>query len=45
MPYYYSKTVDMDFYEAVSRITQALKNEGFGILTDIDVKSTLKKVK
>ena len=43
MAYYYSKTVDIDFDEAVSRITQALKNEGFGILTEIDVKSTLKK--
>jgi uncharacterized protein (DUF302 family) len=43
MAYYYNKTVDMDFDEAVSNVTQALKKEGFGILTDIDVKSTLKK--
>jgi uncharacterized protein (DUF302 family) len=43
MTYYYSKTVQLGFDEAVSRITQALKEEGFGILTDIDVKSTLKK--
>lgn len=43
MAYYYSKTVDSDFEEAVSGITQALKKEGFGVLTDIDVKSTLKK--
>lgn len=43
MTYYYSKTVQSGFDEAVSRITQALKEEGFGILTDIDVKSTLKK--
>ncbi len=43
MAYYYNKTVDMDFDEAVSSVTQALKKEGFGILTDIDVKSTLKK--
>ena len=42
MAYYYNKTVDMDFDEAVSSVTQALKKEGFGILTDIDVKSTLK---
>ena len=43
MAYYYNKTIDMDFDEAVSSVTQALKKEGFGILTDIDVKSTLKK--
>jgi uncharacterized protein (DUF302 family) len=43
MTYYFSKTVRMGFDEAVSRITQALKKEGFGILTDIDVKNTLKK--
>lgn len=43
MAYYYNKTVDMDFDETVSSVTQALKKEGFGILTDIDVKSTLKK--
>ena len=43
MTYYYSKTISAGFDEAVSRITQALKAEGFGILTEIDVKSTLKK--
>jgi uncharacterized protein (DUF302 family) len=43
MTYYFSKTVRLDFDEAVSRTTQALKEEGFGILTEIDVKSTLKK--
>ena len=37
------KTVKSGFEEAVDRITQALKSEGFGILTEIDVKSTLKK--
>jgi len=41
--YYYSKKVSLDLDEAVSRITQLLKAEGFGILTEIDVKSTLKK--
>lgn len=43
MAYYYNKTIRTGFDEAVSRITQALKEEGFGILTEIDVKSTLKK--
>jgi uncharacterized protein (DUF302 family) len=43
MSYYYSKTVRAGFDEGVSRIKQALKEEGFGILTEIDVKDTLKK--
>ncbi len=43
MAYYYSKTVKDSFDEAVSRITRALKEEGFGILTEIDVQETLKK--
>jgi uncharacterized protein (DUF302 family) len=43
MTYYFRKTVRSEFDEAVSKITQALKEEGFGILTEIDVKSTLKK--
>ena len=43
MTYYYSKTLRAEFDEAVSRVTQALREEGFGILTEIDVKSTLKK--
>lgn len=43
MTYYYSKTVKDSFDEAVSRITKALKEEGFGILTEIDVQETLKK--
>ena len=43
MAYYYSRTVRAGFDEAVSRIKQALKDEGFGILTEIDVRDTLKK--
>lgn len=43
MNYYFSKTIQSDFEAAVSRVTDALKNEGFGILTEIDVQETLKK--
>ena len=43
MSYYFSKTLDGDFDEAVRRTVDALKAEGFGVLTDIDVKDTLKK--
>jgi uncharacterized protein (DUF302 family) len=43
MSYYFTKTLNVPFDEAVERVTQELKKEGFGILTDIDVKATLKK--
>lgn len=44
MDYYFSKTLtDTTFDKAVERITQTLKEEGFGILTEIDIKATLKK--
>jgi uncharacterized protein (DUF302 family) len=42
MAYYFSKTLPVDFDEAVRRTTEALKREGFGIITEIDVKKTLK---
>jgi uncharacterized protein (DUF302 family) len=43
MNYYFSKTIASGFDTAVEKITQALKKEGFGILTEIDIKATLKK--
>ena len=43
MTYYFSKTIDLDFDSAIIKVTEELKKEGFGILTDIDVKATLKK--
>lgn len=43
MSYYFSKTVDLSFDEAIVRVTDELKKEGFGVLTEIDVKATLKK--
>ncbi len=43
MSYYYSKTLDTSFEDAIEKTTQALKEEGFGILTEIDIKATLKK--
>ncbi|MGB7876398.1 MAG: DUF302 domain-containing protein [Anaerolineales bacterium] len=43
MSYYFSKTLDLPFDEAVLRLTDELKKEGFGVLTEIDVKATLKK--
>lgn len=44
MNYYYSKLLtNVTFDEAIAKITEALKGEGFGILTEIDIKATLKK--
>jgi len=43
MSYTFSKTLDCDFNTAIERATEELKKAGFGVLTEIDVKSTLKK--
>lgn len=43
MTYYFTKKINCDFETAISRVTEELKKEGFGVLTEIDVKATLKK--
>ena len=43
MSYYFTKVLDVSFDEAIEKVTQGLKEEGFGILTEIDVKETFKK--
>ena len=44
MSYHISKTLkDTNFNEAIDKTTAALKEEGFGVLTEIDIKDTLKK--
>lgn len=42
MSYTFSKITDKEFDEAVLKTTEELKKEGFGILTEIDIKETLK---
>ncbi len=43
MNYDMTKTVDMTYEETIEKVTEELKNVGFGILTTIDVKETFKK--
>ncbi len=43
MKYGFSRTVDYTYERAIERVTEELKNEGFGVLTTIDVQETLKK--
>lgn len=43
MRYYFQKTLfKMGFNEAIEKVTDELKKEGFGVLTDIDLQATLK---
>jgi len=43
MAYYNAKKVGYSFNDAITKVTDELKKEGFGVLTEIDVKETLKK--
>jgi uncharacterized protein (DUF302 family) len=43
MSYYFNKTIALPFDEAVERVKAELKKDGFGILTEIDVRATLKE--
>ena len=43
MTYYFAKTLKGPFEAAVSRVKEALQNEGFGVLTEIDVTRTLQQ--
>lgn len=43
MKYYFKKKIAGSFEDAVQKVTDSLSKEGFGVLTEIDVKATLKK--
>ena len=43
MKYYFNKILHGNFEDIIDKVTQGLKEEGFGILTEIDIKDTLKK--
>lgn len=42
MKYYFNKTLNVSFDEAVAKVVKELKKEGFGVLTEVDIKATLK---
>ncbi|NIS60226.1 MAG: DUF302 domain-containing protein, partial [Proteobacteria bacterium] len=41
--YAFSTVLDTSYEDAISKVTDALRQEGFGVLTEIDVKATLKR--
>lgn len=43
MSYYFSTVTDLNYEDAIVKTTEELKKAGFGVLTEIDVKATLKK--
>ena len=43
MSYYFNKVVNLTFDEAINKVTEELEKEGFGVLTQIDVKEAFKK--
>lgn len=43
MKYYFEKTTDYKFDEAIDKVTEELKNEGFGVLSEIDIHEKLKE--
>jgi len=43
MKYYTNKVLEGNFDEVIEKVTNALKEEGFGVLTEVDVTSTFKK--
>jgi uncharacterized protein (DUF302 family) len=42
MTYYFAKTLDLPFEEAVAKTRESLAQEGFGVITEIDVQKTMK---
>ena len=43
MKYYFSKTISKSFDESVNLITEALRKEGFGVITEIKMHEKLKE--
>jgi uncharacterized protein (DUF302 family) len=43
MNYGITKTVNLSYEQAIEKVTEELKKEGFGVLTTIDVKETIRK--
>ena len=41
--YYFNKVLDDDFDSVINKTTEALKEEGFGVITEIDIKKTMKE--